>query len=88
MGDAVVVIGLAILIGLVLLVRNRPPAHRGRSMAGRDDPSAIGHFTLDPATLAYRHDLPTSPAPGGPVPRGSGPPHRRRGRARPNRQPE
>ena len=38
------------------------------------------HYRFDPATQAYRYELPTLPRSGGPAAPGSGPPDRRRRR--------
>jgi hypothetical protein len=53
----------------------------GESTAGHYDPNAIGSYTLDPATMAYRLDLPTRPRSAAPAtPRGGPLPRRRRRR--------
>jgi len=75
--------GVIILVVVLVVLTGRRSRDRD-STAGHYDPNAIGHWTLDPATMVYRYDLPTLPRSGVPVPPGSGPPHRRRRRrARP-----
>jgi hypothetical protein len=74
----------AVILLVVLLVAwtGRSSRRDGGSTAGHYDPDAIGGYTLDPATMRYRYDLPTLPRSSGPVPAGEGPPHRRRRRRR------
>jgi hypothetical protein len=74
MGDWIVIV--AVLLFVYATGRRSP--RDGRSTAGHYDPNAIGGYTLDPATLRYRYDLPTLPRTGAPAVPGSGPPHRRR----------
>jgi hypothetical protein len=78
---------LLIIVGVVILVATTGSrsARGRRSTAGHYDPNAIGQYKLDPATMAYRHELPTVARPGTPIAPGSGPPHRRR-RLRPRPQ--
>lgn len=80
MGPEWIFFGVLILV-VVLVVTTGMRSSRGRgSTAGHYDPNAIGDWTLDPATMRYRYDLPTLPRSGVPVPPGRGPPHRRRRR--------
>ena len=77
---------LIILVVVILVATTGRRSARGRgSTAGHYDPDAIAQYKLDPATMAYRHELPTVPRRGAPVTPGSGPPHRRR-RRRPRPQ--
>lgn len=77
----------AVIVAVLLLVYatggRRSPRDAG-STAGHYDPEAIGGYTLDPATMRYRYDLPTLPPTGAPAVPGSGPPPRRRRRRRPD----
>ena len=80
-----VILAVVFVVLLVLVAAGGSRSRRaGRSTAGHYDPDAIGRYTLDPATMTYRLDLPTLPRPGAPVPLGGGPPHRRRRRRRRN----
>ena len=76
----------AVLVAVLLLVYatggRRSPRDVG-STAGHYDPDAIGGYTLDPATMRYRYDLPTLPPGESPMTTGSGPPPLRRRRRRP-----
>jgi hypothetical protein len=77
----VVILIIALVVLLVATTGRR--SGRGGSTAGHYDPDAIGRYTLDPATQAYRLELPNAAPPGKPIALGSGPPHRRRRRRRP-----
>lgn len=88
MGPEWVVLIIAALIVLLVGLTTRRPGRGGGSTAGHYDPDAIGAYTLDPATMRYRYDLPTLPRAGGGAPPGSGPPHRRRRRRRRQTDPE
>lgn len=77
---AVVLFVVIVVLLLAATARRRSP-HDGDSTAGHYDPNAIGGYTLDPATMRYRYDLPTLP-PGTPAEPGSGPPERSRRRRR------
>jgi hypothetical protein len=78
-----VVILLVVVIVLILVGTTGGRTRRGgESTAGHYDPDAIGQYTLDPATMRYRYDLPTLPRSGAPAAPGSGPPRRRRRRRR------
>jgi hypothetical protein len=79
-----VVILLVVVIAVALLMASAGGRSRreGKSTAGHYDPDAIGQYTLDPATMRYRYDLPTLPRSGAPAAPGSGPPRRRRRRRR------
>ncbi|MEX0710110.1 MAG: hypothetical protein WD116_02785 [Chloroflexota bacterium] len=83
-GPWVVAIALAIIVlTLIVVAAGKRSPRDGGSTTGHYDPNAIGSYTLDPATMAYRLDLPTRPESDGPVtPRGA-PPRRRRRRPRP-----
>jgi len=86
LGDLIVIGALLAVALLVLLTRQRRSSSDRRSTAGHYDPDAIGKYTMDPATLAYRYELPDVAAGASPPP-GNGPPagrHRRR-RRRPDR---
>jgi hypothetical protein len=76
----VVLIIAGVIVLLVALTTRR--TGRGGSTAGHYDPDAIGSYTLDPATMRYRYDLPILPRAGSAAPPGSEPPHRRRRRRR------
>jgi hypothetical protein len=73
-----------VLVAVVALVAmtGRRSADGSESTVGHYDPDAIGSYTLDPATMRYRYDLPNLPRAGGAATPGSGPPHRRRRRRR------
>lgn len=88
MGREWILVGVIIVVVLLVVLTGRRPSRERDSTAGHYDPSAIGDWTLDPATMRYRYELPTLPRPGVPVPPGSGLPHgRRRHRARPGADP-
>jgi len=75
------VIFIIIVVVVLLVATTGRRAGRGRgSTAGHYDPDAIGQYKLDPATMAYRHELPAVPRASVPIAPGSGPPHRRRRR--------
>jgi hypothetical protein len=82
MGPEWVVLIIAALIVLLVALTTGRTGRGGGSTAGHYDPDAIGGYTLDPATMRYRYDLPTLPRTSGPTTAGSGPPHRRRRRRR------
>ena len=73
-----------IIIGAVIVVVMTGGRSRrsGGSTAGHYDPDAIGGYTLDPATMGYRYQLPTLPRSRRPATPSSGPPRRRRRRRR------
>ena len=84
MGPEWIFVGVIILVVLLVIMTGRRSSRERDSTAGHYDPNAIGKWTLDPATMVFRYDLPTLPRSRVPVPPGSGPPHRRRRRrARP-----
>jgi hypothetical protein len=80
-GPWVIVLVVAIIVVILVATTGRR-GRGGGSTAGHYDPNAIGQYTLDPATMRYRYDLPTLPRPSVPVVPGSAPPHRRRRRRR------
>jgi len=77
----VVVLIIAVVV-LLVATTGRRSGRGGGSTAGHYDPDAIGRYTLDPATQAYRLELPDVARSGKPIAPGSGPPHRRRRRRR------
>jgi hypothetical protein len=79
LGPEWAVLIIIILVVILVTTTGRRSGRRG-STAGHYDPEAIGQYKLDPATMAYRHELLTVPRPGAPVAPGIGPPHRRRRR--------
>ena len=82
LGPALVVLLVGIAV-LILVGTTGGRRSRGReSTAGHFDPDAVGGYTLDPATMRYRYDLPSLPPGSSPMAPGSGPPHRRRRRRR------
>ncbi len=81
--DLPVVILAVVAVLLLLVALDGRSSRGGGSTAGHFDPNAIGGYTLDPATMRYRYDLPTLPRGSAPAARGTGPPrgrHRRRRR--------
>ena len=82
MGPEWVVVGILIVVVLLVATTGRRSGRGGGSTAGHYDPDAIGQYRFDPATQAYRYELPTLPRTGTPAAPGSGPPHRRRRRRR------
>ena len=82
MGPEWLVLLIVIVIAGLVVMTGKRSGGKGESTAGHYDPDAIGSYTLDPATMQYRYDLPTMPRSGGPALPGSGPPHRRRRRRR------
>ena len=81
LGPWVIVMVVAIIV-VILIATSGRRGRGGGSTAGHYDPNAIGGYTLDPATMRYRYDLPTLPRSSAPTVPGSGPPHRRRRRRR------
>jgi hypothetical protein len=82
MGPEWVVFIILVVVVLLVATTGRRFGRGGGSTAGHYDPDAIGRYTLDPATMAYRFDLPTVPRPRTPGEPAEGPPHRRRRRRR------
>lgn len=82
MGPEWVVFVIIVVVVLLIATTGRRSGRGGESTAGHYDPDAIGEYTLDPATMRYRYDLPTLPRSGKPAAPGDGPPHRRRRRRR------
>lgn len=82
LGPVIVVLIVLALALIVLGTTGRRSSRGGEATAGHYDPNAIGGYTLDPATMRYRYDLPTLPPSGAPAARGSGLPRRRRRRRR------
>lgn len=82
LGPFIVVLIVLALVLIVVGTTRRRSSRGGESTAGHYDPNAIGGYTLDPATMRYRYDLPTLPPGESPMTPGSGPPHRRRRRRR------
>jgi hypothetical protein len=79
-----VVVVVVIFIVLVLIATTGWSRRSGGSTAGHYEPDAIGEYTLDPATMRYRYDLPSMPPSTSVTESGVGPPHRtRRRRKRP-----
>lgn len=81
-GPGLVVLVIVIVVALLILTTGRRSGRGGGSTAGHYDPDAIGQYTLDPATMRFRYDLPTLPRSSAPTVPGSGPPPRRRRRHR------
>ena len=82
MGREWVVVLIIAVVVLLVATTGRRSGRGGGSTAGHYDPDAIGRYTLDPATQAYRLELPNVAPPGKPIAPVSGPPHRRRRRRR------
>lgn len=80
MGPEWIFFGVIVLVTLLVVMTGMRSSRSRESTAGHYDPDAIGGWTLDPATMRYRYDLPTLPRSGVPLTPGSGPPHRRRRR--------
>jgi len=78
MGPWVVALALVIILLLLIAAASRRSPRNSGSTVGRYDLSAIGQYTLDPATMTYRFDRPTLPRSRAPAAPGAGPPHRRR----------
>lgn len=83
LGPFIVVLIVMLLLLIVVGTTGRRSSRGRESTAGHYDPNAIGGYTLDPATMRYRYDLPTLPPGESPMATGTGPPHRRRRRRRP-----
>jgi hypothetical protein len=77
-----VVVLITAVVVLLVATSGRRSGRGSRSTAGHYDPDAIGRYTLDPATQAYRLELPNLAPSGKPIAPGSGPPHRRRRRGK------
>lgn len=82
MGAWIVIFAVIVAVLLLVYATGRRSPREGGSTAGHYDPDAIGGYTLDPATLRYRYDLPTLPRAGSPGAAADGPPQRRRRRRR------
>jgi hypothetical protein len=80
MDPRVVILAVVIAVLLLIVALSGRSSRGGRSTAGHYDPDAIGGYTLDPATMRYRYDLPTLPRGSAPTGRGSGAPRGRRRR--------
>jgi len=80
MGDWVILFAVVVAVLLLVAAAGRRSEHDGGSTAGHYDPNAISDYTLDPATMRYRYELPTMPPTGPPAAPVSGPPRRRRHR--------
>ncbi|HEX9765359.1 MAG TPA: hypothetical protein VGA36_01250 [Nitriliruptorales bacterium] len=76
----VALVALGIVVLLLVVAAGRRSPRDGGSTAGHYDPNAIGSYTLDPATMTYRFDLPTEPRTGAEATPRAGPPRRRRRR--------
>lgn len=81
-GPGGVVVLVVIIVAVLIVVRGKRSRPGGGSTGGHYDPDAIGGYTLDPATMGYRYQLPTLPRSSRPTVARSGPPHRRRRRRR------
>jgi hypothetical protein len=82
LGPIVVVLLVVVIVVILVGTTGKRSSRDRESTAGHYDPDAIGGYTLDPATMRYRYDLPTLPPGESPMASGSGPPHRRRRRRR------
>lgn len=82
MGREWVVVLIIAVVVLLVATTGRRSGRGGGSTAGHYDPDAIGRYTLDPATQAYRLELPDVARSGKPIAPVSGPPRRRRRRRR------
>jgi len=80
MGAWIVIFAVIVAVLLLVYATGRRSPRDGGSTAGHYDPDAIGGYTLDPATLRYRYDVPTMPRSGAAAAPGTGPPRRRRRR--------
>jgi hypothetical protein len=80
MGAWIVIFAVIVAVLLLVYATGKRSPRDGGSTAGHYDPDAIGGYTLDPATLRFRYDLPTLPRAGPSAAPGGGP--RRRGRRR------
>lgn len=84
LGPFIVILVVAVIVMVLIGTSGGRSRRNGGSTAGHYDPNAIGGYTLDPATMRYRYDLPTIPPGASPAEPGNGPPdHRRRRRRRP-----
>lgn len=86
LGPFIVVLIVMALLLIVVGTTGRRSPRGGASTAGHYDPNAIGGYTLDPAMMRYRYDLPTLPPGESPMSTGSGSPHRRRRRRLPDEE--
>ena len=77
-----VVFLIVVVVVALVAITGRRSAGGGDSTAGHYDPDAIGAYTLDPATMQYRYELPTVARTGRQMAPDAGPPHRRRSRRR------
>ena len=77
------IVAAVFLLVVILVAMTGRRSSRGGSTAGHYDPDAIGGYTLDPATMRYRYDLPTLPRSAVGTGRREAPPHRARRRRRP-----
>lgn len=82
-GPWLIAIALVIVVLLLVAASVRRSPRDGGSTVGHYDPNAIGGYTLDPATMTYRFDLPAKPRSGAPPTLRGSPPRRRRRRRRP-----
>jgi hypothetical protein len=82
-GPELVLFSVIFVVVLIVATTGRWAGRGGGSTAGHYDPDAIGQYTLDPATMRYRYDLPSVAPSTAPGPPGAGPPHRTRRRKRP-----
>jgi hypothetical protein len=82
LGPFVIVLLVVVIVAILVGTTGRRTSRSRESTAGHYDPNAIGGYTLDPATMRYRYDLPTLPPGASPMTPGKAPPHRRRRRRR------